>query len=46
MQTFYVHCALICINGGLGLARHNNICDDIIHLSIQTFSPYCVRGKP
>ena len=46
MQISLVHFALICINGGLGIARHNEICDDIIHLSKQVFSPNCMSREP
>ena len=45
MQTFYVHHALSCSNGGLFIARHNGICDEIIHLARQAFSPNCVRSE-
>ena len=46
MRTFSVHHALRCVNGGLVIARHNDISDEVIHLSIQAFSPACVRGEP
>ena len=46
MQTFSVHHALICPNEGLVIACHNEICDDIIHLTRQDFKTNCVSGKP
>ena len=46
MQIFSVHHVLSCPNGGLFIARHNEIRDNIIHLSKQDFSPKCVCGKP
>ena len=45
MQTFFVHRTLIWTNGGLIFARQNDICDEIIHLTRQAFSPNCVRGE-
>ena len=38
--------ALIIPNGGLVIARHNDICDKIIHLIKQALSSQCVRGEP
>ena len=46
MRTFSVHHALRCVNGGLVIARHNDISDEVIHLSIQAFSPHFVCGEP
>ena len=46
MQTFSVHWALSCSNGGLVTAHHNDICDEIIYLSRQAFYPHYVRGEP
>ena len=46
MKTFLVRHALIFTNGGLVIAIHNDICDEIIHLAKQAFLPHCVLGKP
>ena len=46
MQTFSVHDVMSCPNGGLIIARHNEICDEIIHLERQAFSPNFVRSEP
>ena len=46
MHTFYVHQALICSNGGIVIARHNEIRDKIIHLTKQALSTNCVHGEP
>ena len=40
-----MHHALSCSNGGLFIARHNGIRDEIIHLARQAFSPNCVRSE-
>ena len=45
MQNVLVHHALSCPNGGLVIARHNEIHDEIIHLARQNFSPNCARGE-
>ena len=37
---------LSCSNIGIVVASHNEICDAIIRLARQSFSPNCVRGKP
>ena len=46
MQTFLVRHALILPNGGLVVASHNEIRDNIIHLTKQYFSPTWIRGEP
>ena len=46
MQTFFVRHILSFPNGGLSVARHNEIRDDIILLIKQAFYPHCVRGEP
>ena len=46
MQTSLVHHALNCTNVDLVIARHNEIRDNIIHLTIQAFSHHCVIGEP
>ena len=46
LLTYCVHYTLSCINGGIVIARHNEIRDYTIHLARQEFSPNCVRGKP
>ena len=46
LLTFSVYCTLSCRNGGVVVVRWNEICDEIIHLSIQSFYPNCVHGKP
>ena len=46
MQTFLVCHALICPNGGIVIAHHNKIRDEITHIEKQAFSPNCVRGYP
>ena len=45
MQTLWLCHMLIFPNGGLDIARHNKICDNIIHLTKQDFDPNCVRRK-
>ena len=42
MQTFSV---TSCLNSGLVITRHNEIHDDIIHLTKKYFSPNCVHRK-
>ena len=37
MQTVSVRHVLSCPNGGLVITHHNEICDDIIHLTKQDF---------
>ena len=32
------------IHGGLVIARHNVVCDNILHLIQQSFYPNCVHG--
>ena len=46
MQTFLVRHLLRRPNGGLVIARHNEICDDIIYLVKQAFSPNYACIKP
>ena len=46
MLNFSVHHAISCRNGGLGIARHNEVRGDIMHLAIQALSYNCVRGIP
>ena len=46
MQNVSVRHALGCGNGGLVVARYNEICDNIINFYRQAFSPNCVYGKP
>ena len=46
MQTFSLCHVLIFPNGGLVIACHNDICDEIIHLAKQAFSPNCILSEP
>ena len=46
LQTFSVRHAISCSNRGLVIARHNEICDKIIHLDIQALSPVSVCDGP
>ena len=46
LQTFSLHDTPSCIIRGLAIAWHNEIRNNIIHLSIQAFSPDCVFGEP
>ena len=46
LQTFSVRRTLSYINVGIVVIRHNYICDDIIHISRQAFSPNCICGEP
>ena len=45
MQTFLMRHVLSCPNVGLVIRHHKYICDDIIHLARQDFSPNCVCGE-
>ena len=45
-KNFSVCQVLRCSNGGLIIARHNKIRDEIVHLPRKDFYPHCVRGKP
>ena len=45
LQTFSVHHALSCSNGGLVIARHNGIHDEIIYLARQACSPNYVCSE-
>ena len=46
MQTFLVHHALSCPNGGLVITRHSEICNEIIHLVKKAPPPNCACGEP
>ena len=39
MKTFLVRHVMSCPNGGLVITRHNEICDEIIHLEKQDSPP-------
>ena len=46
MKTVLVRHALVYPNEGLVIARHNEICDNIIHLAKQALFRHFVRSKP
>ena len=41
-----MHHNIRCNNGGLVIAHHNKICDDVIHLDRRDLSPHQVRSEP
>ena len=43
---FVVTHAIICIIGGLVIARHNEICDKLVYLSRHAFTSASVCAKP
>ena len=46
MKTFLVHQALIRPNGGLIIARHNELRDKIIYIAEKCFLHNCVQIEP
>ena len=43
---FGVTQAIICGTGGLVIAHHNKICDELLYLDQQAFTPVSVHAKP